>query len=118
MVYSGESSREKRRGSTQESDCRLDCRSSATRRKLKKSSHGLDHTIDVHIRQKRVHRQADDTRTDLIRIRATRGTKLRKGFLTMQRNRIMNQRRDIALFEVRTEFVTLRRRDCEQVVIA
>src|SRR4029077_11001055 len=79
---------------------------------------GFDHSFDIRIGKKSVHRQAQYARTDLIRIRTSVRTELRKRRLTMQWNWIMDKRWNAAFREKCAKFIALRGSDYKQVIIA
>src|SRR5262249_53872660 len=80
--------------------------------------HGFDDAKDFAVLEEGVHGQAEYARTQEIGVRATRRTEFRKCFLPVQRYRVMDQSRNIQTGEMRTQLVTVRRRNDKEMAIA
>ena len=62
----------------------------------------FNHSIDLTVRQERMHRQAQNPRTQQICIRTSRGSELGESFLPVKRVRIMDERGNTQFLQVRS----------------
>jgi hypothetical protein len=85
---------------------------------LAKLRHSLNDAIGLAIAEERVHGQAQYPRTEEVGVGTTGGTEFCEGFLPVQRNRVMHERRNVQFGKVCPQLVALRRRDDKQVVVA